>query len=210
MDSHPLGWRGSSWKAWQHPDLRLPLEPTQTSQAVPNGVCPARERRNPSDSTGHAPGPWVRVLVLGHYRRWFWTGVPDLLRNCQEDLGSLDAEDCLPCLPSAPSLMCSNVHATCPVPPLLGHQACVGAPGPQGLPRCHWPGPGPCTKEPLIRWAVWPAPYLFAWEPQGGCWEPWNPGGQSLHIVTMEACTRVIKSQNSSATRALLDNSQTS
>lgn len=116
MESHPLGWRGSSWKAWQHPDLRLPLEPTQTSQAVLNGVCPARERRNPSDSTGRAPGPWVRVLMIGHYRRWFWTGVPDLLRNCQEDLGSLDAEDCLPCLPSAPSLMCSKTcacHVSC-------------------------------------------------------------------------------------------------
>lgn len=38
-------------------------------------------------------------------------------------------------------------------------------------------GPGPCAKETLIRWAVWPASYLFAWELQGGCWQPWTPWG---------------------------------
>ena len=77
------------------------------------------------------PGPWASVLMVGRYGRCFWTGVPDLLRNCQEDLGSLDAEASVPCLPSAPSLMCSK---TC-MPRVLRPSYWVTKPAlaPQGL-----------------------------------------------------------------------------
>lgn len=49
-------------------------------------------------------------------------------------------------------------------------------------------GPGACTKESLIHWAVRPASHLFAWEPRGGCREPWKPsdngGLHKSHKIT--------------------------
>ena len=207
MDSHPLGWRGSSWKAWQHPDLRLPLEPTQTSRAVPSGVCPARERRT---ALAMPQGPGCVCWCLDITGGGFGLGPQTCLGIARKTSGAWMLRIVYPaclqphprCAPMCmPRVLCPRYWVTKPVLVPQGLSVSLGV---------IRPGPGPCTKEPLIRWAVWLAPYLFAWEPQGGCWEPWNPGGQSLHTATTEACTRVIKSQNSSATRALLDNSQTS
>lgn len=128
MESHPLGWRGSSW---QRPDARLPLEPTDQSSS-PQQMCPARKEGTPLAALAAralgacADGPAVR--------KCFWTGV----RLVQEDLGSLDAEASVPC---AFSPILDVLQSTC-MPCVLRPSYRVTEPAlvpqrPQCLPQCH-------------------------------------------------------------------------